>query len=68
MRTPLVFHVDHPIGCVGFAKHTDGLTGSVEDWLLSAVWMNTPLGFHEDHPLGCVGFAKLADGLVGCVK
>jgi hypothetical protein len=61
MRTPRVFHVDHPIGRVGLAKPADaGLVGRVEGWALGAVRMRTPLGFHVDHPIGRVGLAKHA--------
>ena len=65
MRTPLMFHVDHPIRSVVFAILSDGLIGRVEGWLLGAVRMGTLLGFHVDHPFRCVVFAKQADGLVG---
>jgi hypothetical protein len=59
MRTPLVFHVDHPIGRVGLAKLADGLLGCVEVWGdFGAVRMRTPRGFHVDHPLGRMVFAK----------
>jgi hypothetical protein len=68
MRTPLGFHVDHPIGRVGLAKPADGLVGRVEGWALGAVWMRTPLGYHVDHPIGRVGLAKQADFMVGRVE
>jgi hypothetical protein len=41
MHAALVYHVDHPIDRMGFAKHPDGLVGRVEGWMLGAVWMRT---------------------------
>jgi hypothetical protein len=41
MHAALVYHVDHPIDRVGFAKPPYGLFRRVEGWLLSAVGMRT---------------------------
>ena len=69
MRAPLGYHVDHPLGGVGDAKHPDGLVGRVEDWCeLAAVRMRTPFVSNVDHPLGGVYRAKQTDGLVGLVE
>ena len=63
MRTPRGFHVDHPIGCMGFAKQADGLVGRVEGWTeFDAVWVRTALVYHVDHPIGHVGSAEPPDG------